>query len=144
MLPEHRRRPPRAALRAVDQDRMTYTLQAARGLVFVLDNNAAGFGVWMVKQLSDRIDGRAGNTDGCQRVVPVCGGMLRNHGLDVTEGLLAVRHAIRVGLELRIVDDGVQSHYSAKLAPQIIIRDADHDRAVGRLEGLIGTKRLVA
>src|SRR5882672_2449462 len=113
MLPEHRWRPPCAAFRAVDQDRMTYALQRSRGLVFVLNNNAAFPGVRMVKQLSDRIDGRAGNTDGCQRVVPVRGGMLRNRSLDVTEGLLAVHHAIRVGLELRIVDDGVQSRNGA-------------------------------
>src|SRR5712664_1904330 len=98
----------------------------------------------MIKQLSDRIDGRTGHADGCKRLVPMRGRMPRQRGLDVTEGFLAVRDAVSIGPELRIVDDGLQSRNGAELAPQIIIRDPDHDRAVGCLEGLVRTKRLMA
>ncbi len=98
----------------------------------------------VVKQLSDRIDGRAGNSDAHERVVPVRDGILRYRGLDVTDGFFAMRYSIRICPELRIVDDGVQSSDCAKFAPQIIVRDPYHDRAIGSLEGLIGAQRLVA
>src|SRR5258708_25497440 len=98
----------------------------------------------VVKQLSDRIDGRAGNSDAGERVVPVRDGILRNRGLDMAEGFLAVRYAVSIRFESRIIDDGVQCRYSAELAPKIVVRDPDHDRAIGSLEGLIRAKRFVA
>jgi hypothetical protein len=73
----HRRRQACVALRPVYQNRVTYPLQPAYDLVLVLNNNSTGPGVRMVKQLSDRIDGRTGNADACERVVPVRDGMLR-------------------------------------------------------------------
>src|SRR5258708_32795271 len=91
----------------------------------------------VVKQLSDRIDGRAGNSDAGERVVPVRDGILRNRGFDMAEGLLAVRYAVSIRFESRIIDDGVQCRYSAELAPKIVVREPDHDRAIGSLEGLI-------
>jgi len=71
MLPKHWRRQPSVALRSVYQNRVTYPLQRTRNLVLVLDNNTAGPGVRVVKQLSDRIDGRTGNADTRKRVIPV-------------------------------------------------------------------------
>ena len=55
-----------------------------------------------------------------------------------------MRHAIRIGPEFRIVDDRAQSGDRAELAPEIVVGDPDHDRAIGRLEGLIGTERFMA
>jgi len=143
VLPKHRRWQPRLTRRAVYQNRMTHTLQPACGLVLVFDNDVTCPCVRVVKQLSDRVDGRAGHADGCKRVVPVRGRMLRKCGLDMIEGLFAVRNAIRIRPEPAIIDDSVQSRYGTKLPPQIIIGDSDHDRAIGSLEGLIGAKRLV-
>ena len=69
---------------------------------------------------------------------------LRNRRFDMTDGFLAVRRSIRVCPESGIVDDRIQSGDGAELAPQIVVGDPDHDRAIGCLECLIGTKRLVA
>ena len=113
----HRRRQPRLALGSVDQDRVTDTLQPACDLVFVLDHNSACLGMRVIKQLGDRIDGGTGNADARQRIVPVRDGMLRNRGLDVTNGFLAMRDPIRIGPEFRIIDDRIQSGDATKLAP---------------------------
>src|SRR5580692_3295712 len=70
--------------------------------------------------------------------------MLRDRWLDMTDGFLAVRRPISVGPESGIVDDRIQPGDGAELAPQIVVGDPDHDRAIGGLECLVGTKRLVA
>src|SRR5258708_8757768 len=98
----------------------------------------------VVKEVRERIDGRAGRDGGGERVVPGRDGILRNRGLDMAEGFLAVRYAVSIRFESRIIDDGVQCRYSAELAPKIVVRDPDHDRAIGSLEGLIRAKRFVA
>src|SRR5947209_3155444 len=64
---------------------MTHTLQPACGLVLVFDNDVTCPCVRVVKQLSHRVDGCAGHADGCKRVVPVRGRMLRKCGLDMIE-----------------------------------------------------------
>ena len=144
MLPKHRRRQPGLALRSVYQDRMPDTLQPTCDLVLVLDNNSACTCVRVVKQLSDRIDGCTGNAGAREHVVPVRDGLLRYCELDMTNGFLAVCDPIGVGPESGIIDDGVQSGDGTKFAPQIIVRDPDHNRAICGLEGLIGTQRLMA
>lgn len=144
MLTKHRRRQPGVALRSVYQNRMADTLQPTRDLVLVLDHNSACTCVRVVKQLSDRIDGCTGNAHARQRVVPVCDRMLRDRGLDKTDGLLAMCDPIGVGPESGILNDRTQPRDGTKFTSQIIVRDADHDRAVGGFKGLIGTQRLVA
>ena len=132
------------ALRSVYQNRVTYPLQPTCGLVFVLDNNSGCLCVRVVKQLSDRIDGRTGNADASQRVVPVRDGVLRYRELDMTDGFFAVRYSISIRPELRIIDERAQPRNGTKLAPQIIVRDPDHDRAVSGFESLIRAQRLMA
>src|ERR1700687_225034 len=113
----HRRRQPGVALRSVYQNRVTYPLQPTCDLVLVLDNNSACPGVRVIKKLSDRIDGRTGNADACERVVPVRDRMLSYRGLDMTDGFFAMRDPIRVRPELRIIDDRAQPRDGTKLAP---------------------------
>jgi len=131
-------------LRSVDQNRVTYPLQPTCGLVLVLDNNAACPGVRVVKQFSDRIDRRTGNADARKRIVPVRDGMLRYRGLDMTDGFVAVRDPVGIRPKLRIIDDRAQRRDGTKLAPQIVIRDPDHNRAISGFESLIGAQRLMA
>ena len=132
------------AHRSVDQNRVTYPLQRTRNLVLVFENNAAGAGVRVVKQLSDRIDRRTGNADARKRIVPVRDGMLRYRGLDMTDGFVSVRDPIGIRPKLRIIDDRAQRRDGTKLAPQIVIRDPDHNRAISGFESLIGAQRLMA
>jgi hypothetical protein len=112
--------------------------------MIIFKNDPACPSVRVVKQLSYRVDGRAGNADACERVIPVRDRMLRYRRLDMTDGFFAVRHSIRVRPELRIIDDRAQPCDATKLAPQTIVRDPDHNRAICGLEGLIGTQRLMA
>jgi hypothetical protein len=105
VLPKHRWRQPGVALCSVYQNRVTHAFQPACDLVLVLDNNSACSSVRVVKQLSDRVDGRAGHTGACKRVVPVRDGMPRYRGLDMIDGFFAVRDAISIRPELRIIDD---------------------------------------
>ena len=123
---------------------MTDAFQLARSLVLVVDNNAARLGVRVIEQLRDRVDGRAGNADIGQHLVPVRNGLLPQRRLDMTEGFLAVRNAIRIGPEFRIIDDRVQSRDRAEFAPEIVVGDPDHDRTIGCLESLIGAERFMA
>src|SRR3954447_8501458 len=143
MLSQHRRRPACTTFRAVDQNRVADTLQLARGWMRVVDNDAARLSVRVVEQLRDRIDLRTGHTDTRQHLVPVRHGILRQHGPDMIEGFLAVRHAIRIGPEFRVVDDPAQSADRTELAPEIVVSHPDHDRTVSRLECLVGTERLM-
>ena len=53
-------------------------------------------------------------------------------------------YPIRIGPEPGIIGDRLQPGDTAELPPQIVVRTADHDRSIGRLERLIGTERLVA
>ena len=144
MLAEHRRRQPCFARRAIDQDRMTDPMQGTRNLMIVVDDHSAGARVRMLKQLRQSVDGRAGDTDPGERIVPECRGLRRQRALNMVQRFLAVLDPIRIGPEFGIIGDRLQPGDTTEFPPQIVVRNPDHDRAIGRLECLIGTKRLVA
>ncbi len=144
MLAEQRRRPSGVARRAIDQDRVADPMQGAGNLMIVVDDHSAGPRVRMVKQLQQGVDGRTGDTDPGKLIVPECRGLRRQRALNVIQRFFAVFYPIRIGPELGIVGDRLQPGDAAELPPQIVVRNAEHDRAIGRLERLIGTERLVA
>ena len=73
-----------------------------------------------------------------QRRHPVVGRALHDLGLQDADDLFVVPHPVGIGLEARIVGEFGLADHGAQLSEEVLLRPADGQPAVGRLEHLVG------
>jgi hypothetical protein len=129
---------------AIEGNRLADALQRTRRGMDVLQHDPAGGGMRMFDQLRQGVDRRARHAGAREGLVPVRDRIPSKCALDAAERLIPMPHPVGIGAEAGVLGHILQSGNRAELPPQVVVRDADHDRPVRGLEGLVGAERLVA
>src|ERR1700736_1638163 len=114
MLSQHGRRQADAAFLPDKGHGMTHAVETTGCGMVVLHDGLVRPGVWMLEELSQRIDWRTGNAGLGQRGVPMSDRPRRNRRLDMLQRLGAISDAICIGAEFGIINDRLEARDRAE------------------------------